>query len=54
MDATYLVQHNDLWHVVEQEHGRARIYQLETKAPEVRWTGLAAGETPVIEMGGDL
>lgn len=40
-----LVQHNGWWYVVVQEHGRARLYQLESPPPKITWK-----DSPVIDV----
>jgi hypothetical protein len=47
-----LVQYNGWWYVVVQEHGRARVYQLENDPPKVTWRddpviNVTPGRTPV-------
>ncbi|MDQ3789032.1 MAG: hypothetical protein M3422_17530 [Actinomycetota bacterium] len=46
-----LTLHNGLWYVSVREHGRARVYQLETRPPRVTWKDHPDGATPVIEVG---
>lgn len=45
-----LIQHNGLWYISVREHGRARVYQLETRPPRVTWKDVPEGAMPIIEF----
>jgi hypothetical protein len=46
----YMILHNGLWYLVEVEHGRARLYQLEVNPPTITWRDCPDGTTPVINV----